>query len=121
MKNRLEILYEKMPFTFCVVVTRNMWGKHSAIIADFKQLKKFYYEASEGRINFELRLSRFNKLYPIINTIGELEMTEDEQEWLLKNKSKFKEINTKHGTIYETPNISFRDNYHAINGRVVGL
>ena len=91
MRNRIRELYEKMPFTFCVVVTRSMWGKHSAIVADFKQLKKFDYEASEGRINFELRLSRFNKLYPIINTIGELELTEDEQEWLMKNKSKFKE------------------------------
>ena len=121
MRNRIKELYEKMPFTFCVVVTRSLWGKHSAVVADFKELKKFDYEANEGRINFELRLSRFKTLYPLIRPIGELELTEDEQEWLMKNKSKFKEISTKHGTIYETPNVSFRDNYHAINGKIVAL
>ena len=121
MRNRIKELYEKMPFTFCVVVTRSLWGKHSAVVADFKELKKFDYEANEGRINFELRLSRFKTLYPLIRPIGELELTEDEQEWLMKNKSKFKEIGTKHGTIYETPHVSFRDNYHAINGKIVAL
>jgi len=121
MRNRIKELYEKMPFTFCVVVTRSLWGKHSAVVADFKELKKFDYEANEGRINFELRLSRFKTLYPLIRPIGELELTEDEQEWLMKNKSKFKEVNTKYGTIYETPNVSFRENYHAINGKIVAL
>ncbi len=121
MENRLELIYNAMPFSFCVVVAKNEWGKHSAIVADYNQLKDLFYDAIEAYVNRDLRIKKMGKLNYIVRKIGELELTEYEQEWLMKNRSKFKAIKTDFGTIYETPNVSFKENYEALHGKIVAI
>lgn len=110
--NRVEELLKKQPFTFCIAHSGNIWGNHMAIVAEYKKLYEFDFETCFGYINNSIKKQVIEagkkKFKPADETIGELDLNDNEREWVLSNKHKFTIVTTPYGTVYELPNSSFK-------------
>lgn len=111
--NRIEKLTQEQPFTFCICQSGNEFGNHMAIIAKYQNLARIDIGTTAGYINNFIKVENVifgKKTYSAsMDVIGELELTEKEKEWVLTNKTMFKQIKIDGGIIYELPNSSFKD------------
>lgn len=110
--NRVDELLKKQPFTFCIAHSGSIWGNHMAIVAEYEKLYKFDSETCLGYINNSIKKQviecGMKKFKPADEVIGELDLNDNEREWVLSNKNKFKIVTTSFGIIYELQNSSFK-------------
>ena len=111
--NRIEKLLKEKPFTFCICHSGLIFGSHMSVIARYSHLSRLFIETSVGYINNFIKVENeiFGKktFSPSMDVIGELDLTEDEKNWVLTNKSKFNQVKVDGGVIYELPNSSFKN------------
>jgi hypothetical protein len=117
--NRVKKLLSQKPFTFAICHNSLYGMQCMAIIAKYEPLYQFDHQTIEGRVNLSLKEEKFCKQnkemkeFPYPEKIGELDLNDDEKNWVLENRIRFNTIKVDGGIIYELPESSFKSMFTA--------